>query len=69
MNTGKQLVVETNLGGGRFSEGLHSSIRSLSGLSAVLFPKTCDRVVISLQCLIAMIFHDIFVRVLRFFIT
>ena len=67
MNTGKQLVVEMNLGGGEsVSEGLHSSIRSLSGLSVVLFPKTYEIFVISLQCLMIVIFHDMFVRVLRF---
>ena len=66
MNTGKQLVVETNLGGESVSEGLHSSIRSLSGLSVVLFPKTYEIFVISLQCLMILIFHDMFVRVLRF---
>ena len=66
MNTGRKLVVETNLRGESFSEGLYSSIRSLSGLSVVLFPKSYEIFVISLQCLMIVIFRDIFVRVLRF---
>ena len=66
MNTGMQLVVETILGGGESFSGLHSRIRSLSGPSVALFPKTYKIFVISLQCLMTVIFHDMFVRILRF---
>ena len=73
MNTGKQLVVETNLGrgGGEFFRRFtfKHTIYCISGPSAVLFPKTYDIFVISLQCLMAVIFHNIFVQVLRSCIT
>ena len=69
MKTGKQLVVETNLGGGGSFSCSHSNIRSLSGSSVILFPKTYEIFVISMQCLMIVIFHDIFVRILCFCIT
>ena len=52
--------------GESFSEGSHSCIRSISCLSVELFPKTYEIFVISLQCLVIVIFHDMFERVLRF---
>ena len=66
MHTGRKLVVETNLRGRAFQKVYIQAYDLYIWPECCIVPKTYEIFVISLQCLLTVIFHDIFFRVLRF---